>query len=81
MSPVTVEQAKRQLIDVLRAESAHILAVAAALEKVEAPEAVLSALDPLGKTQLCGKMNALSGALGVLALLARDGQAQQQDRR
>jgi hypothetical protein len=72
MTPLSVEHAKRQLIEVLQAEAAHLSEVAAALEEAKAPAAVLSALEPLGKTHLCARMNALSGTLGVLALLAQE---------
>jgi hypothetical protein len=71
---MSVEHAKRELIEVLRAEAAHFVDVAAALEQAEAPGDVLSALHPLGKAHLCSRINALGGSLGVLALLAQEGQ-------
>jgi hypothetical protein len=74
MTPTSLEHAKQELIEVLRAEAAHFTEVARALEQAEAPADVLSALHPLGKAHLCSKINALGGSLGVLALLAQDGQ-------
>ncbi len=74
MTATSLEDAKRQLIEVLRAEAAHFVEVAAALEQAETPADVLSALHPLGKAHLCSKINALGGSLGVLAILAQEGQ-------
>ncbi len=72
MSPPSLEHAKHELIEVLRAEAAHFVDVAAALEQAAAPADVLSALHPLGETNLSSRINALGGALGVLALLAQE---------
>jgi hypothetical protein len=74
MPPTSLEHAKQELIEVLRAEAAHFMEVARALEQAEAPADVLSALHPLGKAHMCSKLNALGGSLGVLALLAHEGQ-------
>ncbi len=74
MTPTSLEDAKRELIEVLRAETTHFAEVAAALEQAEAPVDVLSTLHPLGKAHLCGRINSLGGSLGVLALLAQEGQ-------
>jgi hypothetical protein len=76
-----LEVAKRELIEALRTEAAHFAAVAAALEQAQAPADVLSALHPLGNAHLCSRINGLGGTLGVLALLAQEGQAQQQAQR
>ena len=76
MTPIYVEDPKRQLIDVLRAEGKHFLSVAAALELAENPGDVLSALDFLGETHRCDKINALGGKLSVRAI-----QTQEQEQR
>ena len=76
MTPIYVEDPKRQLIDVLRAESNHFLSVAAALEQAESPGDVRSALDFLAETHRCDKINALGGKLSVRAI-----QTQEQEQR
>jgi hypothetical protein len=76
MTDTSVEHARQELIEVLRAEGHHFLGVAAALERAAGPGEVLAALHPLGETHLCSKINALGGKLGVLALLAQEGQPQ-----
>jgi hypothetical protein len=76
MTPIYVEDPKRQLIDVLRAEGNHFLSVAAALEQAEGPRDVLSALEFLGETDRCDKINALGGKLSVRAI-----QTQEQEQR
>jgi hypothetical protein len=81
MTPTSLDRAKRELIEILRAEAAHFAAVAAALEGAQAPADVLSALHPLGEAHLCSKINALGGTLGVLALLAQEAQPQGQAQR
>jgi hypothetical protein len=81
MTPTSVEVAKRELIEALRAEAAHFVAVATALEQAQAPADVISALHPLGKAHLCSRINGLGGTLGVLALLAQEGQAQERAQR
>jgi hypothetical protein len=78
MTTPTLEVAKRELIEALRAEASHFAAVAVALEQAQAPAEVLSALHPLGKAHLCSRINGLGGTLGVLALLAQERQAQEQ---
>ena len=76
MTPIYVEDPKRQLIDVLRAEGNHFLSVAAALEQAESPGDVCSALDFLAETHRCDKINALGGKLSVRAI-----QTQEQEQR
>jgi hypothetical protein len=72
MPHYSMELARRELIEVLLAEGNHSLSVAAALKQAAGPGDVLSALDFFGETHLCGKINALGGSLGVLALLAKE---------
>jgi len=81
MTATSLEDAKQELIELLRAEAAHFGDVAAALERADAPADVLLALRPLGKAHLCSKINAMGGSLGVLALLAKDEQPQEQAQR
>jgi hypothetical protein len=72
MPHTSMEHARRELIEVLLAEGNHFQNVAAALKQGAGPGNILSALEFFGETHLCGKINALGGSLGVLALLAQE---------